>query len=236
MTTPHTPIDQQKQDIIWEHFQEDSPEVFAGSWGRQNFLVNLLEPGTRLLNIGVGSGILEELALKRGHEVYCLDPVAASIEGIRQRLNMGDRAQVGYAEKMPFSDDFFDAVTISEVIEHLSPEITDAVLTEIRRVLKPGGRIIGTVPARENLVYNMVICPHCGERFHRWGHQQTFTEASMTVLMAKYFQVEQVTERAFVTWKLYNWRGRLYHGMRTILHRLGMHGANEHVLFIARKR
>lgn len=236
MNMPNTSMDQQKQDVIWEHFQEESPEVFEGSWGRQNFLVNQLQPGSRLLNIGVGTGILEEIALGRGHEVFCLDPVQASIERIRERLNLGEHAQVGYAEKMPFADDFFDAVTISEVIEHLSPETIHAALSEIRRVLKQGGRIIGTVPAREKLVNNTVVCPHCGERFHRWGHQQSFTSTSMTALMAQYFQVDQVIERAFVTWKIYNWRGRLYHGMRTILRRLGMHGANEHVLFIARKR
>src|SRR3712207_7275576 len=47
-------------------------------------------------------------------------------------------------------------------------------LDEVRRVLKSGGRFIGTVPYREDLPANEVMCPHCSSTFRRWGHEQSF--------------------------------------------------------------
>jgi predicted SAM-dependent methyltransferase len=64
----------------------------------------------------------------------------------------------------------FDVAIMSEVLEHLGErELVDS-LGEVQRVLRPGGRFIGTVPARENLSAAMVVCSHCAERFHRWRH------------------------------------------------------------------
>jgi ubiquinone/menaquinone biosynthesis C-methylase UbiE len=49
---------------------------------------------------------------------------------------------------LPFSDDFFDVVTMLAVFEHIEPEKLTGVLAEIRRVLKPGGLYILTTPAK----------------------------------------------------------------------------------------
>jgi SAM-dependent methyltransferase len=47
-------------------------------------------------------------------------------------------------EPLPFPDEFFDVVLASEVLEHLAN--LEAALSEIRRTLKPGGRLVGSVP------------------------------------------------------------------------------------------
>jgi ubiquinone/menaquinone biosynthesis C-methylase UbiE len=47
---------------------------------------------------------------------------------------------------LPFPDASYDAVTVVEVIEHLHPLIVHTLLSEAKRVLKPGGKIIITTP------------------------------------------------------------------------------------------
>ena len=48
---------------------------------------------------------------------------------------------------MPFDNDFFDVVTMLAVFEHITPEKVIVQLTEVHRVLKPGGVFIMTTPA-----------------------------------------------------------------------------------------
>jgi SAM-dependent methyltransferase len=49
---------------------------------------------------------------------------------------------------LPFENDFFDVVTMLAVFEHIEPDRLSGVLSEIRRVLKPGGLYILTTPAK----------------------------------------------------------------------------------------
>jgi SAM-dependent methyltransferase len=224
------------QDRIWEYYQNRAPESFEGSHNRLNFLVKQIKPHSRVLDIGVGAGNFERMALVAGHDVYALDPSETSIQKLRERLKLGEKAQIGYGQNMPFPSNFFDAVVVSEVIEHLSPDVTQAVLVEIGRVLCNGGILLGTVPARENLQESMVVCPHCGEIFHRWGHLQAFTPDTMRELLSPRFTVQVIIERPFITWQQFNWRGKLVHLLRMALWHLGSHSSNEHIFFHAIKR
>ena len=76
------------------------------------------------------------------------------------------RVVLGDIEGMPFPDSEFDAVVCTEVLEHV-PNPSRA-LEEIRRVLKPRGVLIGSVPARSliwRLRFLSSTCPH-DEPFH----------------------------------------------------------------------
>lgn len=224
-----------RQDAIWDYFQNQAPESFEGSYPRIRFLLRSIPAGARVLNIGVGSGIFEQLALQAGIDVYALDPVPKSIENLRTSLNMGEKAQTGYGEAIPFDDDMFDIVVASEVLEHLSPDDMMATLTEIRRILKPGGLFKGTVPARENLAEQIVVCPDCSKVFHRWGHMQSFTTESMQQSLASVFSSAMANEKLFVSFKSLNNVGRLVGAVKLIAHKLGRHGSNQNVYFEAIK-
>ncbi len=224
------------QDLIWDYYQNELPEAFSASRARLLFLVKKLKTNGRVLNVGIGTGVFEDLAAELGLDVYSLDPSERSIAALRQRMGSAEKAKVGYGQEIPFTDRFFDAVVVSEVIEHLTPEITHKTLSEISRVLVPGGRVLGTVPARENLTDQIVVCPDCGKRFHRWGHLQTFDSDSIRALLSQYFEIDEVLERYFVTWSALNWKGKATAFIKLSLGRIGIHGCGEWLYFGGRKR
>jgi SAM-dependent methyltransferase len=223
------------QDAIWDYYQNEGSDSFSGAQTRLKFLSRSFRPGQHVLNIGVGNGLLETEAQRLRATAYSVDPSERAILSLRERLHIGDRAQVGYSQKLPFSEAKFDVVVASEVLEHLDDQVLGQTLSEVQRVLKPGGAFVGTVPARERLADQTVICPDCRKRFHRWGHHQSFTVERMREMLARSFRVEQVYERYFAPWNQLNWKGRLVCSLKAVLSALGVHGSEENIVFKASK-
>lgn len=92
--------------------------------------------GQTILDLGCGKGRFSRRLIDMKARVIGLD---ASIKMISQ-ANGVDRVR-GSASRLPFSRGAFDAVIAVEVLEHLSPEGMAAALDEIRRVLRPTGRV-----------------------------------------------------------------------------------------------
>jgi SAM-dependent methyltransferase len=108
--------------------------------------------GRRILDAGCGAGPLLAALRDRGAIVTGFDKSAGMLDLARRRL--GDDADLQVAElgnPLPFPDDTFDDVTASLVLHYL--EDWRPALGELRRVLKPGGRLIVSVnhPFAENL-------------------------------------------------------------------------------------
>jgi len=106
------------------------------------------QPGEVILDLGSGPGILAcELAVQVGPagKITALD-VSADMNAIASRradeAGMRDRIDVviGDAAKLAFPDACFDAVVSTQVIEYVDD--VDRVLGELRRVLRPGGRLV----------------------------------------------------------------------------------------------
>jgi ubiquinone/menaquinone biosynthesis C-methylase UbiE len=162
-----------EQNKIWDYYQNENIDSFEGSYSRLNDIVKQFNKNDKVLNIGVGGGVFEKIAKNFGLDVYSLDPSEKSIEKIKNYLG-AEKAKVGYSQNIPFSNGFFNGVVMSEVIEHLDDNIIEQSLIDIERVIKSGGKFIGTVPYNENLNEQIVVCPNCGDKFHRWGHVQSF--------------------------------------------------------------
>ncbi|WP_254507846.1 class I SAM-dependent methyltransferase [Anatilimnocola floriformis] len=226
------------QDKIWSHFQNADPESFAAAKPRLEYIVRSISrrvksPKPKVLNIGVGSGHFEQTALARGFEVHSLDPDAVAIERL---ATAGVTGHVGYIEQMSLADKQFDAVVASEVLEHLHDAQRAAGLQEISRVLKPGGWFLGTVPYNENLKAGDVICPCCGTLFHRWGHQQTFTVASLRTQLEHQFAVRELRRTAFVPFRNRGPFGKLKSLARLLLARAGQMIAVPSLYWVAQSR
>jgi SAM-dependent methyltransferase len=106
----------------------------------------LLPAGARVLDAGCGSGrTLQEL---RDYGEVCgieLDPQSAELARSR------DQGEVltGRLEELPWEDHAFDLITCLDVIEHTPNDMV--TLRELRRVSKPGGWLLLTVPAYQAL-------------------------------------------------------------------------------------
>jgi SAM-dependent methyltransferase len=105
-----------------------------------------LPAGVRVLDAGCGSGrTLQELVDYGEVSGIELDPDAA---GVAASKGYGE-VQVGRLEELPWEDDTFDLITCLDVIEHTPDD--RLTLTELRRVAKPGGWLLVTVPAYQSL-------------------------------------------------------------------------------------
>jgi ubiquinone/menaquinone biosynthesis C-methylase UbiE len=97
--------------------------------------------GGRLLDVGCGDGMVTRLM--PSHTI-AVDASAASLEQARTRT--GARLLQCEPDSLPFPDCYFDTVVCTKVIDHLAcPERRAGTLREIRRVLKPKGKVILTV-------------------------------------------------------------------------------------------
>ena len=111
--------------------------------------------GMRVLDAGCGYGRNLVHLLREKCEVFALDSDAAGVEHVRQlsaSLETGlpaENFQVGRIEKMPFPDEFADAVICSAVLHFAKDEEQfRAMLAELWRVLRPGGLLFCRLGSR----------------------------------------------------------------------------------------
>ncbi len=225
-----------EQSRIWDYFQNEGADSFLGARPRLLYLADLVAEGADVLDIGVGDGTFERIATARGLRVHVIDPDAKAVERARTELGLGERAKVGTGTALPWPDESFDAVVVSEVLEHFDDATLRRTLTEANRVLRLGGRLIGTVPADETLDEQRVVCPDCGRRFHRWGHEQSFSPQRLQSFLNEALDAAEVRRRWFVAWNRLNWKGRLQAAARKSLAVAGIWGSGHNLVFSAQKR
>lgn len=94
-------------------------------------------PGLSLLDVGTGTGTVAAAALARGAAVTAVDGEPQMVKLTSERL---PEVPVSHAllPELPFADAEFDAVVANFVINHVADPV--AALTELRRVVRPGGR------------------------------------------------------------------------------------------------
>ncbi|PZT72107.1 MULTISPECIES: class I SAM-dependent methyltransferase [unclassified Streptomyces] len=98
--------------------------------------------GTRLLDVGCGTGSVTAAALARGAAVRAVDAEPDMVAATRRSAPAAE-VRAGTLPRLPYEDAEFDAVVGNFVLNHVGRPL-DA-LVEMRRVARPGGRIAVTV-------------------------------------------------------------------------------------------
>lgn len=155
-----------------------------------------LSPGDRVLDLGCGEGRhVHGLYLLGGLEIIGVDLNQASLdkaaEGLATLVTPELEAasnvsfETGDATNLRFEDGYFDAVICSEVLEHL-PDY-DAAISEMRRVLKPDGRLCVSVPHAwpERICWQLAPPPN-GYAFEPGGHIRIFDEVDLKVSIERH--------------------------------------------------
>ena len=96
----------------------------------------------RILDVGCGTGA-NLLMLSKYGDAEGVDVSEDALAFCRERGL--ENVKLGAGEELPYEDGTFDLVTAFDVVEHMDDDL--AGLTEMRRVLRPGGRVLLFVPA-----------------------------------------------------------------------------------------
>ena len=172
---PHTDVASETIAAGWEQNPCGADFISAPEW-REYFLrydafkyanePHILEEiqridlkGKRVLEIGLGQGAESQKLIEAGARYAGIDFTAESVERVRRRCEIFDlpyeRVEQMNAEQMSFPDASFDVVFSHGVIHH-SPRIR-TIVSEIQRVLRPGGRAVIMVYHRGSLNYHVSI-------------------------------------------------------------------------------
>jgi SAM-dependent methyltransferase len=135
-----------------------------------------LPDGAVVLDAGCGSGrMLEELTAYGEVAGIELDPDAAALAASRGVADV----RVGRLEELPWAEARFDLITCLDVIEHTPDDV--GTLAELRRVSKPGGWLVVTVPAYQALWSLHDVANHHYRRYGRRSLRQAAGEAGWSL-------------------------------------------------------
>ena len=129
-------------DGVAKHYDRTNNVLSAGNapiWRFATVRAIDPQPGERILDIAAGTGTSSVALTKTGATVVAFDFSPGMIAEGRKRYPKVEFVEAD-AEKLPFGDDEFDAVTISFGLRNV--ENPKAALAEMYRVLKPGGRLL----------------------------------------------------------------------------------------------
>ncbi|UVS79510.1 class I SAM-dependent methyltransferase [Actinokineospora sp. UTMC 2448] len=143
---PAGPAQANGYDSIAEAYAAENENSLMNAYYERPAMLELAGDvtGRRILDAGCGSGPLFAALRDRGAAVTGVDASAGMLELARRRLGAdADLRIADLADPLPFPDDSFDDVIASLVLHYLRD--WSPTLAELRRVLRPGGRLIVSV-------------------------------------------------------------------------------------------
>lgn len=114
----------------------------------------------RVLDLGCGVGRHALALAKAGFETFGMDGSESGLEFARQAASESDLAiqfALGAMTDLPYDDASFDYVLAFNVIYHGDPSVVDRAISEVKRILKPGGLFHGTMLSQRNAKYGIGV-------------------------------------------------------------------------------
>jgi 2-polyprenyl-6-hydroxyphenyl methylase/3-demethylubiquinone-9 3-methyltransferase len=163
---------------------------------RARFLLAHVAGGERVLDVGCGEGAFAAALVDAGASVIGIDVADEPLRRARAQHPALELRRVDGEEAWPFEDSSFDAVWGGEVIEHVAD--TAAWLSEVGRVLRPGGRLLLSTPAHGALTRMRIALSGAAfaERFDPLSDHLRFYTARTLAGVLEDFGFEHVRVRA----------------------------------------
>ena len=139
-----------------------------------------LAPADTLLDFGAGTGLFAT-EMARQCRALALDSYPESLASLRRRLPTDQVLEPAADGRIPRADASVDCVTALDVLEHLAAD--GASVAEFRRVLRPGGLAVVTVPASMRLWSDWDVSLR---------HFRRYDRAGLAALFGPGWQVEHV--------------------------------------------
>ncbi len=153
-------LDQVHKNIPVDYYQKGMENnFFQRLWHHRRFKliieeIKQLPVRGKILDIGCHSGDLTQIIFSSTQaEVYGLDISSAAISYAQVRFPSINFIRADLAQKMPFTNNYFQIITALDVLEHVID--LEAVLRETKRVLQSGGYFLVGVPS-ENILFKIV--------------------------------------------------------------------------------
>lgn len=143
-----------------------------------NQIVSILQPGDKILDVGVGLGRLLS-KVESNIEKYGVD-ISKSYLG--EAKDKGITVCLSKIEELPYSDNIFDVIVTTDVLEHVFD--LNQCVKEIKRVLKPNGYLIVRVPYREDL------SAYINYDQYEFIHLRNFDENNLDLFFRKIFNFQ----------------------------------------------
>ena len=153
---------------------------------RVALLINFID-GSKVLDVGCGSGIYVDYLSSLGYQVWGLDFVEKFIEG--EKKNKKGNFVKGTAEKLPFEDNLFDTVFLFDILEHGDDK---KILQQAKRVTSK--RIIIIVPrvVDKELEQSGVIFRHYLDKSHLREYSEDDVKSLIKMVGLKLIYLKQV--------------------------------------------
>jgi 2-polyprenyl-3-methyl-5-hydroxy-6-metoxy-1,4-benzoquinol methylase len=151
---------------------------------RSRFLLGHVTPGDRVLDVGCGEGRFAAELGRAGAQVVGIDVAEEPLRRARARDPELDLRIVQGEGPWQLPDAGFELVWAGEVIEHVAD--TAAWLSEVRRVLRPGGRLLLSTPAHGRLALLGLALSSRAFAAHfdpRGDHLRFYSRATLTGLI-----------------------------------------------------
>jgi SAM-dependent methyltransferase len=167
------------------HTDEKQEFVFGGDERGAVFGELVGGPGRRVLDLGCRTGALASY-YATGNELVGVDVDHEALARASERLGI-DTVWADVEEGLPFDDAGFDVVVAGELLEHLADP--RAAVLHVRRVLRPGGLFVGSVPNAFRLKSRVAYA--LGRYPADWDptHLQLFTPDALRALLAGFEDV-----------------------------------------------
>jgi SAM-dependent methyltransferase len=163
-------------DSQWADAPAD-PEPWA--WDRRRaLLLGEAGAGERVLDLGCGAGRFVAALAAAGAEPVGVEISAAALDRARANVPGADLRLVEPDGSLPLDHRSVDLIWCSEVLEHVAD--VGHLLIEARRVLRPGGRLLATVPFHGRVQAALIVLARFDAHFDPLGqHLRFFTRTSL---------------------------------------------------------